>query len=397
VKKSKKIFIFLCLLSTIILFMPKIVFANQNENDLIEQLEASVQSQLDVIDFATFDRLMFDFDDTQMKIFGNNSFEEKVKSILNGNFVEDGQGFLQAFFSLLFSEITSLLPVLASIAITAILCGLVSQIKSGFMSDSTSHVVFFVCFSVVVLLSMSCITHLVDTTVNTVSGIKNQINVAFPVLLALMAGIGGAMSVKAYQPSIALLSGGIIEIVSNIILPLFICTTVFSVVDSLSNSVRLTKLTSFFKSATMTVLIVSFTIFTAFLSIQGLTASSFDGISIRAAKFATKAYIPILGGYLSDGFDLIMSSSILIKNSVGVAGLFVLICTILSPILQILGISLGFKIVSAVIEPVTDVRITRFLSAIAKHLNVLIAAILAVAFMYFICVMLVIFTSNAFF
>jgi len=377
--------------------MPKIVFANQNENDLIEQLEASVQSQLDVIDFATFDRLMFDFDDTQMKIFGNNSFEEKVKSILNGNFVEDGQGFLQAFFSLLFSEITSLLPVLASIAITAILCGLVSQIKSGFMSDSTSHVVFFVCFSVVVLLSMSCITHLVDTTVNTVSGIKNQINVAFPVLLALMAGIGGAMSVKAYQPSIALLSGGIIEIVSNIILPLFICTTVFSVVDSLSNSVRLTKLTSFFKSATMTVLIVSFTIFTAFLSIQGLTASSFDGISIRAAKFATKAYIPILGGYLSDGFDLIMSSSILIKNSVGVAGLFVLICTILSPILQILGISLGFKIVSAVIEPVTDVRITRFLSAIAKHLNVLIAAILAVAFMYFICVMLVIFTSNAFF
>ena len=165
----------------------------------------------------------------------------------------------------------------------------------------------------------------------------------------------------------------------------------------MSKNVKLTKLTEFFKTATNTILVVTFTLFTAFLSSQGLTAGSFDSISIRAAKFATKSYIPVLGGYLSDGFDLIMASSVLIKNSVGVAGLVLLVCTIFSPILQILGLSFGLKFVAAITEPVTDEKITTFLSSVAKHLNMLVVAILAVAFMYFICVMLLIFTSNAFF
>ena len=212
-----------------------------------------------------------------------------------------------------------------------------------------------------------------------------------------MAGIGGAVSVKAYQPAVALLSGGVVEIVSAVVLPLFIFTLVFSVVGNLSKSVRLGKLTDFFKSASTTVLAVTFTVFTAFLAVQGLTAGSFDGVSIRAAKFATKSYIPILGGYLADGLDLILAGSVLIKNSVGVAGLLLLLSTVLMPLLQILGVCFGFKIVAAVIEPVSDSRLTSFLTGIAKSMNMLIAALLAVAFMYFISVMLLIFTSNAFF
>ena len=82
---------------------------------------------------------------------------------------------------------------------------------------------------------------------------------------------------------------------------------------------------------------------------------------------------------------------------VGIAGLLLLICTIISPILQILAFSFGLKFVSAVIEPVTDERISSFLASVSKHVNMLIVSILAVAFMYFICVMLLIFTSNAFF
>ena len=249
----------------------------------------------------------------------------------------------------------------------------------------------------VVVLALVCAVNLVNVAGDAINGMKKQMNAAFPILLTLMAGIGGAVSVKAYQPAVALLSGGVVEIVSAVVLPLFIFTLVFSVVGNLSKSVRLGKLTDFFKSASTTVLAVTFTVFTAFLAVQGLTAGSFDGVSIRAAKFATKSYIPILGGYLADGLDLILAGSVLIKNSVGVAGLLLLLSTVLMPLLQILGVCFGFKIVAAVIEPVSDSRLTSFLTGIAKSMNMLIAALLAVAFMYFISVMLLIFTSNAFF
>ena len=381
----------------IVIFCPETIVARQDTKEVEQKLEQNVQSQLDKLDFSDAESVVEQLGIDVQGLFGSSSFSDKVEKVLSGDFIQDTNGFLNAFFKLLFEKILSLVPVLVSISVVAILCGLISQIKSGFVSDSTGQIVFFVCFSIIILLVITCATNLLNQTNQTIVLLKRQMNFAFPVLLTLMAGIGGVVSVRAYQPAVALLSGVIVEIVSNVILPMFIFSFVFSIVANLSKNVKLTKLTEFFKSATTTILVVTFTLFTAFLSIQGLTAGAFDSISIRAAKFATKSYVPILGGYLSDGFDLIMASSVLIKNSVGVAGLILLVCTILSPIIQILSLSFGLKFVSAIIEPVTDEKITSFLYSVSKHLNMLIVAILAVSFMYFICIMLLIFTSNAFF
>lgn len=394
---KKIVAVFFFLLFFIIVFLPQNAFASQNKEDIEEKLEQNIQIQLDNLDFSVSQSIFDQLDEENKKLFGTDSFLQKVEQILNGDFIQNSDGFINAFFKLMFDQILKLLPVLASIAVISILCGLISQLKSGFLSDTTSQIIFFVCFSIIIVLVLTSVTNLLNTTKSTILSMKTQMNFAFPVLLTLMAGIGGSISVKAYQPSIALLSGGIVEIITNVILPLFIFSFVFAMISNLSKNVKLNKLTDFFKSGTNTILVVTFTLFTAFLSIQGLTAGTFDSISIRAAKFATKSYVPILGGYLSDGFDLILASSVLIKNSVGIAGLLLLICTIISPILQILAFSFGLKFVSAVIEPVTDERISSFLASVSKHVNMLIVSILAVAFMYFICVMLLIFTSNAFF
>ena len=396
-KFFKTAFIFGLALAVFCFISPSPAYAAQSEEEIFEQLDESVKDQLEDLDMSALDDLLAQLGEDGQEIFGGNSFAEKVQSVLDGEFIQDGGGFIESFFKLLFSEILDILPLLASIAVIAILCGLVSHMKAGFMSESTGQIVFFVCFAVVVVLALVCAVNLVNVAGDAINGMKKQMNAAFPILLTLMAGIGGAVSVKAYQPAVALLSGGVVEIVSAVVLPLFIFTLVFSVVGNLSKSVRLGKLTDFFKSASTTVLAVTFTVFTAFLAVQGLTAGSFDGVSIRAAKFATKSYIPILGGYLADGLDLILAGSVLIKNSVGVAGLLLLLSTVLMPLLQILGVCFGFKIVAAVIEPVSDSRLTSFLTGIAKSMNMLIAALLAVAFMYFISVMLLIFTSNAFF
>ena len=396
-KFFKTAFIFGLALAVFCFISPSPAYAAQSEEEIFEQLDESVKDQLEDLDMSALDDLLVQLGEDGQAIFGGNSFAEKVQSVLDGEFIQDGGGFIESFFKLLFSEILDMLPLLASIAVIAILCGLVSHMKAGFMSESTGQIVFFVCFAVVVVLALVCAVNLVNVAGDAINGMKKQMNAAFPILLTLMAGIGGAVRVKAYQPAVALLSGGVVEIVSAVVLPLFIFTLVFSVVGNLSKSVRLGKLTDFFKSASTTVLAVTFTVFTAFLAVQGLTAGSFDGVSIRAAKFATKSYIPILGGYLADGLDLILAGSVLIKNSVGVAGLLLLLSTVLMPLLQILGVCFGFKIVAAVIEPVSDSRLTSFLTGIAKSMNMLIAALLAVAFMYFISVMLLIFTSNAFF
>jgi stage III sporulation protein AE len=370
--------------------------ADNGAQGLIEkEIGEKIDEQLSSLDTTEIQRFIDSLSENEYELFGSKSFKDIVSAIISGDFKTGYGSFFGAIASLLLKETVKIMPTLSAIAAVAVLCGILSQMRPAFLSKSTGEIVYFVCYGAIILLVMNGIMQLIAIGSNALGSMKAQMNISFPILLTLMAAIGGTVSVTVYQPAVALLVGGITEIVTGIIFPLFIIATVFSVVGNLSDSVKLTKMTDFFKSSSTWIIGIVFTIFVSFLTIKGITAASYDGISIRAAKFAAKTYIPILGGYLSDGFDLILASTVLVKNAVGLVGIYLLIATILAPIIQILVFMMGLKLVSAIIEPITDKRISDFVHSVSKNITILIAAIIAVSFMYLITVMLIVFTSNA--
>ena len=137
-----------------------------------------------------------------------------------------------------------------------------------------------------------------------------------------------------------------------------------------------------------------FTLFFAIFSLQGIVVGTFDSVSVRTAKYTIKSYIPVMGGYLSDGMDLILSSTLLIKNSVGLVGVLLIITTILSPLLEIVVFSLMLKLISAVLQPLGNSKSSNFLSATSKSITMLSSAIIAIGFMYLLTIGLVMTTSN---
>ena len=163
---------------------------------------------------------------------------------------------------------------------------------------------------------------------------------------------------------------------------------------SVSLYIKLNKFCDIFNSVFKTLIGFIFTLFTAFLAIQGISAGSYDGLSVKTAKFAIKSYIPFLGGYLSDGLSLIITSSVLVKNAVGMAGLLLLLATVLKPLTIIISLKLCLTILSGVLQPVADKRVCDFTSSLAKSLNMLIATLLGVAFAYLITVGLIMCCSN---
>lgn len=88
------------------------------------------------------------------------------------------------------------------------------------------------------------------------------------------------------------------------------------------------------------------------MTIQGMTAATIDGVSIRTAKFAVDSFIPVVGGFLSDAVETIVGCSLLIKNAVGAFGLISLFSIIAFPALKVISLVLIYKVCAAVIEPV---------------------------------------------
>lgn len=363
------------------------------EEDLEEELGQEIDNQLGNLDLSSLEDILNSLTDGELAIFGSNSFIGKLQDLINGNF-EDGTSLWSALLNLFFENILSLLPIISIIIAVSLLGSMIQGLKPANNGKSISNIIHFVTYGVIVVLVLSITVKMVTLTTNTMQSMKSQMDAIFPLLLTLLTAVGGTTSTSVYQPAMAMLSGLIMNLFTYVLLPIFIFSVVFSVVSNLSNNVKLDKFTSFFNSTYKWLIGLIFTVFTAFLSIQGITAGSIDGISIRTARYAIRSYIPILGSYISDGMGLILVSSNLIKNAVGATGLFLLLATILSPLIQLILFMLALKLIAGILEPLGNKQIANFVSSLSKSLVLLIVLIIGLAFIYFIMLGLVMCSAN---
>ncbi len=362
-------------------------------DDISEDLEEEIQNQLNDLDFSSLEEILNSFTKGQVAVFGGSSFFEKLQKLIVGDF-DDSQNIWIAILSVFFENILGLIPILSLIIAVSLIGGVLQGFKPNNNDKSISNLIHFVTYGVIVVLILSVVVKMVSLTTTTIQNIKSQMDTIFPLLLTLLTAIGGTVSTSVYQPAMALLTSVIMNFFTYILLPIFIFSIVFNIVSNLSNTVKLDKFTAFFQSSYKWLIGLIFTIFTAFLSVQGITAGSIDGISIRTAKFAIKSYVPILGSYLSDGMGVILASSNLIKNAVGATGLFLLLATIISPLIELILFMLVLKLMAGIIEPLGNKQIANFISSLSKSIVLLIVLIIGIAFVYFITLGLVMCSAN---
>ena len=362
--------------------------------NIIDDLQNEVDTELDNLNTNQLDDLLSNLTEQQKSIFGDVSITEKIKNIINGSERFEIGDFFKVIVSVLFENLSGVIPILASICSIAILGSILVQMRGNKMNKSLADIIHFACYGVIVVLVFGGVVQLVNVASQTLNALKTQMEITFPILLTLMASLGSTTSVAIYQPMIAVLCGIMMQVFLKIVLPIFSLTLVFNVIGNLTSTVKLSKFSGFLSSLFKTIITFAFTIFASFLALSGIVASSADNISIRATKFAIKSYIPLIGGYLSDGFNLIMASSVLIKNAIGYTGIVVIFVTIISPLIKIYLYKLGLSLVAGIIEPVADKRVTEFVSTTSKSMSMLASIILAFSFAYIICVGLIMCSSN---
>ena len=376
-------------------FFPDVAYAESEEaQELEEQLTEEVDKQLSNLDFSSIENILSGISEDAKVLFSSGSFLDKVNSVISGEYADSSESFFSAVTSIFWKGLKNFLPIMASIISIAILGGMISNLKPATNGKSVGNIIHFVTYGVVIIFLGTTLVQIISTTSTTLTTIKNLFDQIFPILLTLLTAIGGTVSVSIYQPAIALLSNLIVSLITYILLPLFIFSIVFSLVGNLSNNVKLDKFVSFLQGTFKWTIGLCFTIFLGFFSIQGIMAGAFDGLSIRTAKYAIKSYIPIVGGYVSDGLSIIMASSMLIKNAVGGVGLFLLLSTVLSPVINLVVFMLLLKFMAGLIEPIGDKKIANFISDMSKSLSMLVALLVAVSFMYLVLTGLVMCSAN---
>lgn len=356
-----------------------------------DELSDSIGEQLDNIDLSELE----DFGN-ELNIDGVSNIISFIGDLLEGKYNVDYSTVLEYVKNIVMENVYKILPIFSTVTAIGIFCGILNNMKGSFLSDGIADVIFFVAFLSIITILIPSVFELYNLTKNIIENIAKLCEIMSPIILSLMVAAGGTVSASVYKPAVIFLSNAIIDIYLYIILPLIGIVVLFDVLANFSPSLKLKKFSDSALSIIKWVSGISFTVFGVFLSVQGITSGTFDGISIKAAKYAISNSIPLIGGFLSSGFDLIVAGSVLIKNAVGVAVIFSLFYTIISPVTYLMTYSLTLKCVGAILEPISDARISDLCTNLSKTVNYFLTSLLMVGFMLFITVLLMIFSANAF-
>lgn len=352
--------------------------------DTLEDLENEVKDNLGEIDFSDVENIA----NGHVGDVGG-----KVLAIINGEF-DSAETFWVLLAELFADGLKSVLPSLAVIFAVITILGLIRRSSDGMISQSTNEVVGFVGVTVVLVTSLGLVASSYKQIYQLLSEISALAETSMPILLTLLIANGGNLASSVCQPSMVVFSTVVIKLIQTVVLPLSVFATIFAIVGNISSNLKVNKMSGFLSNASNWILGCLFMVYSAFTSVQGITASSIDGVSYRAAKFATKSYIPILGGYLADGFDVVVASTSLIKNAFGVVVLLVLLFMIVKPLMSVVSLNLGLQCVSAVCEPIADERYVKILNGLSKSLTFISVLTLAVAFMLCILMLIAINCAN---
>lgn len=388
-KRFILVFIILCI--SVLLLKPTLFFGVAEEVEGEKQLEQMVEEQLGKLDLEDLQKYV-----DSLQYFDGKTVVDRLLAYVKGADF-DYTGFGKQLFSVLFAKVGDILPAFACITAITLLSGLISTLKSSTLGQTSSEMIFIITYVAALIPLVGVLTEIFERSTASVTAMQKQMGLVFPLMLTLMSASGSAVSAAVCRPAVAFFSASILSVIQSVVFPLTMTIIVFSMTGKLTKDLKIGKFTAFFKSINKWIIGVCVSVFGIFFTLQGITAATYDGVVRRAAKYAIGNGIPIVGGFLSGGFDLAVAGGILIKNSLGSMSIFLMLAVLFEPLVLLISVNLLLRLVSAITQPFGESRISDFLGETAENLHYCTAGLLFTAFLYFLTIMIMIFSTEALF
>lgn len=186
------------------------------------------------------------------------------------------------------------------------------------------------------------------------------------------------------QPLIIFSVVFIANTITLFILPIVFIATALGIIANLSDKIQIGKLSNFFRSGITWILGLVITIFVSILSLEGSLTSNVDGLTAKGIKTATSTFVPVVGKALGDSVDTVLGATSLLKNSIGIVGMFVVIGICAVPIIKLSLFTITYYFTSAICEPLADKKVVSLLEQMGSTFKVLLGV------MFFVAVLLII-------
>lgn len=284
--------------------------------------------------------------------------------------------------------------LLASIVILSVFSIILETIQSSFEKTTVSKMAYAITFMVLMIMAINSFNVSISYAKSAISSMMDFMVAVVPVLLTLLMSMGNITSVAVLHPLIIFMIHAVGTVIYVVVFPMLFFSAILHIISTLTDKYKVTQLANLLRTISIGILGTFVTIFLAVISVQGTTHAVTDGVTIRAAKYITGNFIPIVGRMFADASDTVISASLLVKNAVGLVGVVIILFTCAFPAVKILTLAFIYKLSAAVMQPLGDHPMVTSLETIGKSMIYVFASLAIVSLMFFLAITIMIAAGN---
>ncbi len=354
----------------------------------------SMDDAMKAVDFEALEQYKDSIDEEIDDYLQGKSVKDWFVAFVKGEWRFDLGDIMQGMLRYLFGEVQANYGLLGKILVLSVISALLLNLQNSF-SSSVTGISYMACFLAISAIALGSFKLVLDIGHHTIDNMVTFMMAILPQMLVLSAAMGNINSSAMLFPLLSTAATAFATAIKNIVFPLIILSAILHLINNMSSSLKVEKMAKFFTQIAQMSLAFFLTIFVGVLTLRALYASVLDKVALRTTKFVTDNAIPLVGKMFSDTIEVAAGYMVMLKQGLGIYGALIVFLTVLYPLLKIVAIALIYKVSAAVAEPLGDARTAAVLEIMSTHIFLMLAAVAAVALMFFIMIAIVVGMSNS--
>lgn len=363
----------------------RIVEAEENEdspqNDLLqEEIQDALLSEFDFQGIEENLEKMF----PQEKI----TFSDVVSAMMSGDMAETVRMFFRFLGDQLAYEFNYNRRSLVYVLLVALTAAVFSNFAGAFKSRQISDISFYIMYMLLITLCLTSFRTAASGLEDRLTMLVDFMRVLCPSYFLAVAFASGSVTSLFFYNVILFLIYVVELVIVRFLLPVVNIYIMVLILGNLTGEDFLSEFAGLIRKIvtwtlkTLLICVVSVNV------IQGLLAPAIDAVK-RSALTRTAEALPWVGNAVGGAAEIVLGTAVLIKNGIGMAGAVIAVAICAVPVLQMLIMAFMYKLAAALVQPVSDKRITACISGVSEGYEIMVRVIFTTGMLFLLTIAIV--------
>ena len=358
-------------------------------------VNAKEDSETDILQDEIQDALLAEFDFNEIEENLNRMFpQEKISfsdvfsALMSGNMAETIRIFLRFLTDQISYEFDYNRRSLVYVLMTALTAAVFSNFAGAFKSRQISDISFYIMYMLLITLCLTSFRISAEGLEDRLSALVDFMRVLCPSYFLAVAFASGSVTSLFFYNVILFLIYVVELVIVRFLLPVVNIYIMVRVLGNLTGEDFLSEFADLIRKAVSWILKTLLICVVSVNVVQGLLAPAIDAVK-RSALTRTAEALPWVGNAVGGVAEVVLGTAVLIKNGIGMAGAVITIAICAVPILQMLIMAFMYKLAAALVQPVSDKRITTCISGISEGYEIMVKVIFTSGLLFMITIAIV--------